>query len=181
MKIFFDTNVYIAEALLGRAAERMLEATLKGSWRIYTSEYVGEELQRVLTEALGFPRRFAILSRKRILRRATAVEPGLSRHVVPDDPHDSPILQAALAASADYLVTNDAHLLDLSPYEGLQILSMTDYYQLLVDHGLLPGEALWVAGLSGGETRFGGGVPGMCFSSELQEGSPSRTSNSVTC
>ena len=30
MKIFFDTNVYVAEALLGEAAEEMLEATGTG-------------------------------------------------------------------------------------------------------------------------------------------------------
>ncbi len=137
MKVFFDTNVYVAEALLGRAAERMLAATRKGSWRIYISEYVGQELERVLTEALDFSRRFAVLSRKRALRRATLVKPGTSRHVVPDDPHDSPILVAALAAGVDYLVTNDVHLLALSPYEGLRILSMAEYYTLLVDHGLL--------------------------------------------
>lgn len=137
MKVFFDTNVYVAEVLLGRAAEKMLDATAKGSWRIYSSRYVGEELERVLTEALDFPRRLAVLSRKRVLRKATVVEPGASRHVVPDDPHDSPILKAALAGGVDYLVTNDVHLLALSPYEGLRILSMSDYYRLLIDHGLM--------------------------------------------
>ena len=35
MKIFFDTNVYVAEALLGEAAEEMLEVTARASWRIY--------------------------------------------------------------------------------------------------------------------------------------------------
>jgi hypothetical protein len=28
MKVFFDTNVYVAEALLGQAAEELLEATV---------------------------------------------------------------------------------------------------------------------------------------------------------
>lgn len=37
MKVFFDTNVYVAEALLGEAAERMLEATTRVSWRIFSS------------------------------------------------------------------------------------------------------------------------------------------------
>ena len=48
------------------------------------------------------------------------------------------ILQAALAAGADYLVTNDRHLLALHPYEGLRIISMTDYFELLRSEGLLP-------------------------------------------
>jgi hypothetical protein len=34
MKIFFDTNVYVAEALLGEAAEEMVAATERASWRI---------------------------------------------------------------------------------------------------------------------------------------------------
>ena len=40
MKIFFDTNAYVAEALLGAAAEEMLAATERASWRIYASTYV---------------------------------------------------------------------------------------------------------------------------------------------
>jgi predicted nucleic acid-binding protein len=137
MKIFFDTNVYVAEALLGDAAEEMLAATEQGTWRIYSSGYVLDELERVLTEGLGFSRRLALLSRGRIMRRAAMVEPGASRHTVVDDVADTPILRAALAAGVDYLVTNDRHLLDIDPYEGLRIVSMTQYRQLLVNEGLI--------------------------------------------
>ena len=137
MKVFFDTNVYVAEALLGDAAERMLEATHQASWRIFTSPHVLAEIERVMVERLGFSRRFALLTRRRARRRATLVEPAPSRHRVPADPDDSPILQAALAAGADYLVTNDTDLLALSGYEGLRILSMSDYYRLLEDRQLL--------------------------------------------
>ena len=137
MKIFFDTNVYVAEALLGEAAEEMLEATSKASWRIFSTHHVLHEIERVLTERLEASRRFAHLTRKRVQRRATLVEPARSRHRVPADPDDSPILRAALGASVDYLVTNDPHLLELSPYEGIRIVSMTEYYLLLQDRGLL--------------------------------------------
>jgi len=137
MKVFFDTNVYVAEALLGEAAELMLEATTRASWRIFSSSYVLAEIERVMVEHLGFSRRFALLTRRRARRRATLVEPAPSRHHVPGDPDDSPILRAALMAGADYLVTNDADLLSLSPYEGLRILSMSDYYRLLQDRQLL--------------------------------------------
>src|SRR6185312_11251892 len=107
------------------------------SWRIYASGYLLDELERVLTEKLDFSRRLAVLSRMRIIRRAKLVEPGASRHAVPLDPADSPILRAAVAAGVDYLVTNDAHLLALDPYEGIRIVSMDAYLQLLRDEGLL--------------------------------------------
>ena len=43
-----------------------------------------------------------------------------------------------LAAGVDYLVTNDDHLLQLDPYEGMRIVSMTVCQKLLEDQGLLP-------------------------------------------
>ena len=137
MKVVFDTNVYVAEALLGAAASRMVPATHSAGWRTYVSAYLLDELERVLADNLGFSRRVAILSRHRIVRRSEHVELPTSRHVVPDDPNDSPILQTALAVGADYLVTNDHHLLSLDPYQSLRIVSMNDYGRLLIDQGML--------------------------------------------
>ncbi len=137
MKIFFDTNVYVAEAILGEAAEEMIAATERASWRVYASTHVLDELDSVLTEELGISQRLASLSRRRIMRRASMVEPRESRHDVPLDAKDTPILRAALDAGVDYLVTNDRHLLDLTPYEGLRIVSMSEYFGILVSEGLL--------------------------------------------
>ena len=137
MKVFFDTNVYVAEALLGEAAVRMFDATVQANWRIHLCRQILDEIEQVLVEQLGIPRRLAALTQAWAVRRAILTEPGTSPHNVPDDPKDSPILQAAIAAGVDYLVTNDQHLLSLHPYESLQILSMTDYHGLLVSQGLL--------------------------------------------
>jgi len=135
MKVFFDTNVYIAEALLGEAAETMLSATHEASWRIYISQTVLDEIERVLVNYLGFSDRLARLTRARCARRAVYVDERRSRHEVPDDPADSPILRASLNSGIDYLVTNDEHLLRLSPYESLRIISMTEYFAMLQDEG----------------------------------------------
>ena len=137
MKVFFDTNVYVAEALLGEGAEAILEATLRASWRIYIHTHVLDEIQHVLTDDLGFTTRLARLTCDRCRRRATSAPDAASRHAVPRDPDVSPILRAALHMSVDYLVTNDTHLLNLTPYEGLRILSMSEYYRLLQDEGLI--------------------------------------------
>lgn len=137
MKIFFDTNVLVAEALLGPAATAMLDATEKARWKLFTSQFVLDELFHVLTDDLGFSRRIASLSEMRMLRRAELVKPD-STAQVPDDPNDSPILQAALTCGADYLVTNDRHLLSMDPFRGLRIISMDEYLHVLNNLGLLP-------------------------------------------
>src|SRR5260370_18306333 len=138
MKVFFDTNVYAAEALLGETAELLIEKTLRASWRIKASPYILEELERVLTQKLGFSRGLAILSWQRVIRRSSMVHPSLFRYRVSGDPQDNPILNAALASHADYLVTNDSHLLAPNPFQGLRIVSMTEYYNILVAEGLIP-------------------------------------------
>lgn len=137
MKVFFDTNVYVAEALQGPAAVQMLQATVRASWRIFASAYVLEEFDHVVRAQLGFSRRLSFVSQRRIVRRAKMVDPVTSRHEVVEDIKDSQILRSSLEAGVDYLVTNDVHLLSLHPYEGLKIISLTDYYQLLVTEGFL--------------------------------------------
>ena len=89
MKVFFDTNVYVAEAILGRAAEKMIEATQQASWRIFCGDAVLNEVEKVLTQKLGFSRRFALLTQSRVLRRARCVASGAIVHAVPEDPSDS--------------------------------------------------------------------------------------------
>lgn len=136
MKVFFDTNVYVAEALLGKTAEALVQATQRANWRIITNAHVLDEVCRVLAESLGLSVRFANLTRQRVSRRADRAEPSASRHFVPGDPKDNPVLQSALASGCDYLVANDRHLLVLNPYEGMRIISMTEYRDILIAHGL---------------------------------------------
>jgi putative PIN family toxin of toxin-antitoxin system len=137
MKIFFDTNVHVADALLGQGASRILRATRRARWRMFSSRYVIEELQRVLVEDLEFPPRLARLAQHRVMTQCTLVTPPSTKARVSSDPNDSPILQAALACGADYLVTNDRHLLSLDPFESLRIISMRRYHALLEEQGLI--------------------------------------------
>jgi putative PIN family toxin of toxin-antitoxin system len=137
MKIFFDTNVYVAEALLGQAASATIAATEEAGWRIFCSDHVLDELVRVLAEYRHFSHRFAARTRRHVLRRCQIVEAPPSRHRVPADANDSPILVAAITAGADYLVTNDLHLLSMNPYEGMRIVSMHTFYAFLENEGLI--------------------------------------------
>ena len=136
MKIFFDTNVYVSEALGGPGAARMVKATQAARWRIYSSEYVLDEVEKVLTLDAQLSPKLAALARSKISRRSVIIELTSSATVM-EDAKDTPILQAALTCGADYLVSNDRHLLAMDPFEGLRIISMDFYLQLLSNEGLL--------------------------------------------
>ena len=47
------------------------------------------------------------------------------------DPTDNKFLDAALAASADYVVSGDAHILDLESFRGIPILTARKFIDRL--------------------------------------------------
>ena len=47
MKILFDTNVYVSEALVGGLAEEIIQAVVAARWRVFASDYLLDETARV--------------------------------------------------------------------------------------------------------------------------------------
>jgi putative PIN family toxin of toxin-antitoxin system len=136
LKVVFDTNVYIAFALGGAAATAAIDRTVRGRWRVIVPRHVLTELEAVLIEQVRAARSDVATVLNQVERLGPTVEAASSRHVVPDDPKDSPILVVALQTGADYLVSRDSHLLDLNPYESLRIISLVDFIRLLDAEGL---------------------------------------------
>ena len=135
MKIFFDTNVYIGEALLGQAAERMIQATLDVPWHIYASPYLLEELGRVLVDGLGFARRLAVLSHAEssaVPRWWKAAQQWLCLRI----PKTAPFCRRPWAA-VQITWSRTTATSSLDPTESLRIISMTAYHELLQREGLL--------------------------------------------
>jgi predicted nucleic acid-binding protein len=98
-RVVLDTNVLVAAAYNPRSGSRhVVEACLDGG------------LTAVVSPALRLEYEF---------------EPAQTLRVVPDDPEDDKLVAAARAARA-VLVTNDAHLLALAGFEGLEVMRPAD-------------------------------------------------------
>ncbi len=137
MKVLFDTNVYVSESLVGKAAEEVIAAALEARYRIFTSNYILDETHRIFTEKLKFSAHYATCVCDRVRRRCMLADPPPSRHQVPGDPADSPILNAAIHVGVDFLITGDRHLLRLNPYQGVRIVSVNEFATHLRNDGLL--------------------------------------------
>jgi len=111
---------------------RLIRRACQSRVRLYVSPYILEELTKVLTEDLNRSRRFVFLARRAILRVAKLVNlPPSIRPRVPGDPQDDAIVQTALSAGADYLITADSELLKLGKVEGVAVIPATEFEQLL--------------------------------------------------
>jgi uncharacterized protein len=124
LKTVFDSNVYVAAALRpGQYADRWLDiAVLPSSGvQLFVSQQILAEVHHKLVERFGFEATMVDKFTSRIKVSATLVSPKTSLHAVKADPDDNMILECAVTARAQLIVTADAHLLKLNPYRGIGI------------------------------------------------------------
>lgn len=132
-KAVFDTNVYVSAAAFGGK----LEILFRLSWgshrrfRLYTSNDILKETVRVLaSDKFRFTREEISDTIATIVDAADVVEPKTKISVLSDDP-DNRILECAIKAKADYIVSGDKHLLSLKVYKSIPILKPAQFLAIL--------------------------------------------------
>ena len=68
----------------------------------------------------------AISSLRKLYRVVTPTQP---LNVVKDDPDDDAVVECAVAAGSEVIVTGDKHLLRLGEYDGIQILQVREFLE----------------------------------------------------
>jgi putative PIN family toxin of toxin-antitoxin system len=115
---------------------RLIERAHRQRVRLFVSEYILQELWEVLIEDLGRTRRYATMARHAVLRIAKSVALGLPKSgLVPGDPNDDPIVQTALSAKADYLITTDKEILKVKKVRDLEVITPLDFETRLGEVG----------------------------------------------
>jgi putative PIN family toxin of toxin-antitoxin system len=59
------------------------------------------------------------------------VEPEVALEVVEDDSDDNRVLECAVAAKVNYIISGDKHFLDLGEYRGIEVLPPAGFIVLL--------------------------------------------------
>jgi putative PIN family toxin of toxin-antitoxin system len=98
----------------------------------FTSPPIQTEVQRVLVKKFGWSTAEVSLRLAKILSVTTVVVPSepLKNLVVDDADHR--ILECAVEAHADYIVSGDNHLLNLGVYAGISVVTCRQFHAELV-------------------------------------------------
>lgn len=132
-KAVFDTNVYVSAAAFGGKLEILFRLSWSShrQFKLYTSNEILKETVRVLaSDKFQFTREEIADAVAAIIEAADVVEPKTKLSVVSDEP-DNRILECAVKAKAEYIVSGDSHLLDLKEYKGIHILKPAQFLTLL--------------------------------------------------
>lgn len=133
MKVVPDTVLWVSYATHSDGARsRALERAVRHRVRLFTSEYILDEVERTLCDKLGHTRRLARLTVASVRRLCSVVLLTLppERHV-DADPNDDAVVQTALTAKADCIVTADKALLALAKVRDVEIISLEEWLSRL--------------------------------------------------
>ena len=124
MRVVLDTNV-IVSGLNFRGNERLvLELALRGRFELYLSPFILEEVAGVLGRKFDWTEERSTQALRALGDAATVIDPRRLPEVIESGHADNRILECAVQASADYLVTGDRrHLLPLGEHQGARILN----------------------------------------------------------
>lgn len=130
MKAVFDTNVYISALLVpdGKGAQAFFLARRR-QVALYASVPILTETARVLRSKFNQPENDIKAALKMIGRAAQILRPSHKVTILRDAP-DNRILECAVSAQADLVVTGDHHLLALKDFEGIPIVRLADFLRM---------------------------------------------------
>jgi putative PIN family toxin of toxin-antitoxin system len=128
-RVTLDTNIYVSALNFGGRPAQLLGMAQAGSIRIDISDEIIDELIRVLREDFAWDGYRLQFLRLRLLKITNRVTPTQTLKVV-DDPDDDRIIECAVEARSEFILTNDKDLLRLGEYAGIKIIRAVDFLKM---------------------------------------------------
>ena len=137
MRVVLDTNVVVSAAVNPKGPPaQVIRAWRNRSFEWLTSPALLDEMERTLRS----PRVWRYMAWGEdevdefvsvVQQRVELVSPTNLIDAISADPSDNRVLEAAVAAQADYVVSGDHHLLEVKTYEGVQIVTPARFVAIL--------------------------------------------------
>ncbi len=130
MKVVFDTNIFISAFIVpGSQGEQAFFYARQGRFDLYTSVAILTETARKLREKFDQSAEGVTEALKLVSRISEVLKPRTKVTALEDDP-DNRILECALEARADLVVTGDRHLLKLKKFHDIPIIRLADFLRM---------------------------------------------------
>lgn len=132
IKVVLDTNVLVAAIVFDGNPRQIIKLAAQKKIVVFISPFIIEEIIRVLSKKFHFEKERLGQVQERIEKSTTLVVPLRKFNIIKTDKTDNKILEAAVEAKVDYLVSGDKkHLLTLRKFRNILILSPKEFLTLL--------------------------------------------------
>jgi len=133
VNIVCDTNVLISGVLFGGHAREILQLASRGVLINFISPDILREAERVLGRSKFGLRPEHVLEIMTLFKETfEIVTPSLEVQAIQSDPEDNHVIEAALAARAEFIISGDKHLLKLAKWEGVHVVSPAQFIKSII-------------------------------------------------
>lgn len=127
-----DTNVYISALNFGGTAEEVFALGRAQEMQLFVSPPILKEIEGVLIRKFKWSGKRAHQAITAIQGFVQLVRPKETLHVITEDEPDNRILECALEAHADVVITGDRHLRQLRTFRGIPVVSPGEFLEVRV-------------------------------------------------
>ena len=132
MKVVLDTNIIVSALNFPGNERRILDLALRGRYDLYLSPFILQEVSGVLVRKFRWDEQRAMQAIQMLRSVAIIIEPQPRPSVIQRNEADNRILECAVEASANYVVTGDRqHLLPLKEHQGTKIVTSVQFLSVL--------------------------------------------------
>ena len=122
-----DSNIWVSGLNWYGKPHELLNLARDGTIELAISDAILDEFSRILHDKLEWSDDRLNSMRAEVATFTKRVSSTETLDVVKADPDDNRILECAVAAGSDVVVTGDAHLLQLGAYRGIKIMKVADF------------------------------------------------------
>lgn len=132
-KVVIDTNVFVSGLNFKGKPREILDLIWKEEIKVCISAFILRELEKVLEKVFGWDKERIGSTVGRIKDKTIEVQPKVKISVIKEKNDDNRILECAVQGKAQYVVSGDKHhLLPLSEYQGINILSPAEFLEIIL-------------------------------------------------
>ena len=122
-----DSNIWVSGLNWHGKPHELLNLARDVKIELAISDAILDEFSRILHDKLEWSDDRLNSVRAEVATFTKRVSSTETLDVVKADPDDNRILECAVAAGSDVIVTGDAHLLQLGAYGGIKIMKVADF------------------------------------------------------
>lgn len=133
MKIVCDTNVLISGVLFGGHSREILRLASRGVLINFLSPDILREVDNVLRRPKFGLRPNHVLGIITLFKDTfEIVIPSIQVQAIQSDPEDNHVIEAALTAQAEFIISGDKHLLKLREWRGIHLTSPAQFMETII-------------------------------------------------
>jgi putative PIN family toxin of toxin-antitoxin system len=125
MRVILDTNVFISGIFWeGNFCFQIIDRWRKGEFELVSSKELIEEFVKTLKcFKIQLDEETIVDWRNMIIENAIIVEPTEKLEIIKEDSDDNKFLETAIAGEADFIISQDNHLLKLREFRGIKVIT----------------------------------------------------------